>query len=141
MQRESYKTTFSLKTIPKIITAMVICTLLNTETLLMFVFVIPTVHKYWANQKNIIPNTTKENMQDFDGIVSFGMKIDDSASGLHIIVTPRYSTRLSQITGKSLVFSKNFFNKICPTSKDILLCWVIRSCQHQQRHYVTFQKF
>ena len=60
----------------------------------MFVFVIPTFHKYWANQKNIIPNTTKENMQDFDGIVSFGMKIDDTSSGIHIIVEPWYSTRL-----------------------------------------------
>ena len=65
----------------------------------MFVLVIPTFHKHWANLKNIIPNTTKENMQDFDGIVSFGMKIDDSASGIHIIVAPRYSIVLA----KSLV--------------------------------------
>ena len=99
-----------------------ICTLINTETVLKFVLVIPTFHKYCATPKNIIPNTNKENMQGVDDIISFGMKIDDSASGLHIIVTPRYSTRLSQITGKSLVFSKNFFNKICLTSKDILLC-------------------
>ena len=99
-----------------------ICTLINTETVLKFVLVIPTFHKYCATPKNIIPNTNKENMQGVNDIISFGMKIDDSASGIHIIVTPRYSTRLSQITGKSLVFSKKFFNKICPTSKDILLC-------------------
>ena len=43
-------------------------------------------------------------MQDVDGVVSFGMKIDDSASGIHIIVEPRYSTGLAQIIGNSVAF-------------------------------------
>ena len=87
----------------------------------MFVLVIPTFHKYCATPKNMIPNTNKERIQDIDGIVSFGMKIEDSASGIHIIVAPRYSTGLAQTTDSSVAFSKNFFNKICPTAKDILL--------------------
>ena len=70
----------------------------------MFVLVIPTFHKYCVTPKNIIPNTNKENMQDVDGVVSFGMKIDDSASGIHIIVEPRYSTGLAQIIGNSVAF-------------------------------------
>ena len=118
MQRESYKTTFSLKTIPKI----VICTLCNTETVLKFVLVIQTFHKYCATPKNIIPNTNKENMQDFNGIVSFCMKIDDSASGIHIIVAPRYSIVLAQIAGNSVVFSKTFSTK---------------SVQHQKIYYLA----
>ena len=87
----------------------------------MFVLVIPTFHKYCATPKNIILNTNKENMQGVDGIVSFGMKIDDSASGIHIIVEQRYITGLAQITGNSLAFSENFINKICPTVKRYII--------------------
>ena len=76
-----------------------IFTLPNTETVLMFVLVIQTFHKYCATPKNIILNTNKENMQGVDDIISFGMKIGDSESGIHIIVGPRYYIGLS----KSLV--------------------------------------
>jgi hypothetical protein len=98
-----------------------ICLLLNTESVLKIVLVIPIFHKYCATPKNIISSTNKENMQDVDGIINFGMKIDDSVSVIHIIVESRYITGLVQITGNSVAFSKNFFNKICPTAKYILL--------------------
>jgi hypothetical protein len=102
-------------------TAIEIFILLNTETVLMFVLVILTFHKYWETPKNMTPNTNKENMQDIDGNVSFGMKIDVSVMGIHIIVTPRYSFGLAKITGNSIVFSKDFFKENCPTAKDLLL--------------------
>ena len=44
-------------------------------------------------------------MQDVDGIINFGMKIDDSVSVIHIIVESRYITVLVQITGNSVAFS------------------------------------
>ena len=87
----------------------------------MFVLVIPTFHKYCVTPKNIIPNTNKENMQGVDDIINFGMKIDDSANVIHIIVDQRYITGLAQITGNSLAFSENFFNKICPTAKRYII--------------------
>ena len=95
--------------------------MINTETVLKFVLVISIFHKYCATPKNIILNTNKENMQDVDGVVSFGMKIDDSANVIHIIVEQRYITGLAQITGNSLAFSENFFNKICPTAKRYII--------------------
>ena len=38
-------------------------------------------------------------MQGVDDIINFGMKIDDSANVIHIIVEQRYITGLAQITG------------------------------------------
>ena len=87
--------------------------MINTETVLKFVLVISIFHKYCATPKNIILNTNKENMQGVDDIINFGMKIDDSANVIHIIVEQRY------ITG--LAFSENFFNKICPTAKRYII--------------------
>ena len=98
-----------------------ICLLLNTESVLKIVLVIPIFHKYCATPKNIISNTNKENMQGVDDIINFGMKIDDSANVIHIIVEQRYITGLAQITGNSLAFSENFFNKICPTAKRYII--------------------
>jgi len=95
--------------------------LINTETVLKFVLVISIFHKYCATPKNIILNTNKENMQGVDDIINFGMKIDDSANVIHIIVEQRYITGLAQITGNSLAFSENFFNKICPTAKRYII--------------------
>ena len=97
-----------------------ICLLLNTESVLKIVLVIPIFHKYCATPKNIISSTNKANMQDVDGIINFGMKIDDSANVIHIIVEQRYITGLAQITGNSLAFSENFFNKSVQQQKDIL---------------------
>ena len=95
--------------------------MINTETVLKFVLVISIFHKYSATPKNIILNTNKENMQGVDDIINFGMKIDDSANVIHIIVEQRYITGLVQITGNSLAFSENFFNKICPTAKRYII--------------------
>ena len=86
----------------------------------MFVLVIPTFHKYCATPKNIILNTNKENMQGVYDIINFGMKIDDSANVIHIIVEQRYITRLAQITGNSLAFQKTFSAKSVQQQKDIL---------------------
>ena len=103
-------------------TAIGIYILLNTEIVLMFVLVIPTFHKYCVTPKNIIPNTNKENMQDVDGVVSFGMKIDYNAISMHIIIAPRYSTGLGQITDDSVVFSKKFSTKTDQQQKIYCYC-------------------
>ena len=95
--------------------------MINTETVLKFVLVISIFHKYCATPKNIILNTNKENMQGVDDIINFDMKIDDSANVIHIIVDQRYIKGLVQITGNSLAFSENFFNKICPTAKRYII--------------------
>ena len=103
-------------------TAIGIYILLNTEIVLMFVLVIPTFHKYWATSKNMIQNINKESTQDIDDIVSFGMKIDYNAISMHIIVAPRYSTGLGQITDDSVVFSKKFSTKTDQQQKIYCYC-------------------